>query len=148
MALSALYQGRVMTSAVSEHGRSLGWIHRAFIESKRTGTAFDNYGGEDRFWLGPEGGQLGLYFPKGAPFTFEAWQTPHPLQEGAWDVVERGPSHVVFARAMTVSNRAGTTFTLQVRRRVALLSRDDAEKTLRLSAPVPSELGFVGFEYV
>src|SRR5262249_35097847 len=78
VALSAQYQGRVMTSAVSSSGRSLGWINRTFIEAGKTSTQFDNFGGEDRFWLGPEGGQYGLYFPKGSPFTFDAWQTPHP----------------------------------------------------------------------
>src|SRR4029453_11560101 len=46
VAASAQYQGRVMTSAVDLGGRSLGWINRAFIESGRSGTAFDNYGGE------------------------------------------------------------------------------------------------------
>src|SRR5688572_30069662 len=52
--LSGRYQGRVMTSAVSPDGLSLGWVNRTFISAGKTGTAFDNYGGEDRFWLGPE----------------------------------------------------------------------------------------------
>ena len=62
VALSAKYQGRIMTSAVEPTGLSLGWIHRRFIDEGKTGTQFDNYGGEDRFWLGPEGGQYALYF--------------------------------------------------------------------------------------
>ena len=77
-----------MTSAVEAGGASLGWINREFIAAGKTGTQFDNYGGEDRFWLGPEGGQFGLYFPPGKPFEFDAWQTPDALQEGAWDVKE------------------------------------------------------------
>ncbi len=79
-ALSAQYQGRVMTSAVDYNGASLGWINRRFIASRRTGTQFDNYGGEDRFWLGPEGGQYGLYFSKGSAFEFSHWQVPGALQ--------------------------------------------------------------------
>ena len=86
IALSAEYQGRVLTSAVSDSGRSLGWLNRGFIEAKKTGTQFDNYGGEDRFWLGPEAGQYGLYFAPNAKFEVTAWQTPHQMQEGAWDV--------------------------------------------------------------
>src|SRR6202044_2980205 len=86
IAVSAKYQGRVMTRAVGPGGRSLGFVHRAFISSGKTGTAFDNYGGEDRFWLGPEGGQFGLYFPPGSAFTFDKWQTPHDMQEGAWAI--------------------------------------------------------------
>jgi hypothetical protein len=121
VAVSAQYQGRVMTSAVAADGRSLGWINRPFIEAGKTGTAFDNYGGEDRFWLGPEGGQYGLYFPAGKPFVFSAWQTPPALQEGAWEVKEKAADHVVFVRPMTVSNYSGTRFTLEVERRIELL---------------------------
>src|SRR5580692_7081609 len=84
--VSARWQGRVMTCAVEPHGASLGFLHRRFIENGKVGTPFDNYGGEDRFWLGPEGGQFGLYFPSGAPFAIGSWQTPHALQEGPWDV--------------------------------------------------------------
>src|SRR5262249_9063540 len=54
VAVSGRWQARVMTSAVEAHGKSLGFLHHAFLEAGKTGTAFDNYGGEDRFWLGPE----------------------------------------------------------------------------------------------
>src|SRR4051812_37124089 len=47
VAVSPGYAGRVMTSAVAPDARSLGFLHRAFIEAGRTGTPFDNYGGED-----------------------------------------------------------------------------------------------------
>lgn len=144
VALSARYQGRVMTSAVSPSGRSLGWINRAFIAAGKTGTPFDNFGGEDRFWLGPEGGQFGLYFPPGSPFTFDAWQTPHALQEGAWDVVERGSDRVVFKRSMTVTSWSKTALSVDVARAARLLSREDA-KTLLGAAP-GSDVGFVAFE--
>ena len=60
VAISSSYQGRVMTSALGPGGQSLGFINRQFIEAGKTATQFDNYGGEDRFWLGPEGGQYGL----------------------------------------------------------------------------------------
>lgn len=119
VALSAKYQGRVMTSAVEPSGKSFGWIHRDFISAAKTGTQFDNYGGEDRFWLGPEGGQFGLYFPPGKAFTFDAWQVPAALQEGAWDMTEATPTRAVFRRTMTVTNASGTTFTIAVERTVS-----------------------------
>ena len=34
------------------------------------------FGGEDRFWLGPEGGQFALYFKPGDPFDLDHWQVP------------------------------------------------------------------------
>lgn len=124
--VSPTYQARVMTSTVAGSGKSFGWIHRAFIEQGKTGTPFDNYGGEDRFWLGPEGGQFGLYFPPGAPYAFDRWQVPHELQEGAWQL-DGAPSaaHAKFRRSMTVTNHRGTKFSLEVERSIDV-SRIDA----------------------
>src|SRR5262245_870993 len=121
VATSAQYQGRVMTSAVEPGGRSLGWINRPFIEAGKTGTPFDNYGGEDRFWLGPEGGQYALFFAPAKPFTFANWRTPIPLQEGAWNITESAPDRVVFTRSMVLTNAAGRRFTIDVERKVRLL---------------------------
>jgi hypothetical protein len=105
IAVAAGLQMRVMTSEVEPHGRSLGFVHHAFIEAGKTGTAFDNYGGEDRFWLGPEGGPWGLYFPPGAPYKFDVWQTPHDLQEGT-------------LKKVSVTNHLGTKFEVDVDRRI------------------------------
>ena len=130
VATSAAFQGRVMTSAVGPNGRSLGWVNREFIASDTSGTAFDNYGGEDRFWLGPEGGQYGLYFP--APeaydpdraeelFTLGNWQVPPELQEGRWTLERRTDSSVTYARQMRVQNVRGTVFQVRVDRTIRLL---------------------------
>jgi len=121
IALSAEYQGRVMTSAVSDTGRSLGWINHDFIEKKKTGTQFDNFGGEDRFWLGPEGGQYGLYFPPGAKFDFDLWQTPHAMQEGAWNVTAQDAKSVTFQKTMKVTNWSGTSFDVDVTRTIRVI---------------------------
>jgi hypothetical protein len=127
VALSAKYQGRVMTSAVEAFGRSFGWINRDFITAGKTGTQFDNYGGEDRFWLGPEGGQFGLYFPPGKPFTFDAWQVPSGMQEGAWEMTEATPSRAVFKHTIQIANWTGTAFTIEVERTVSLVDVPPAE---------------------
>jgi hypothetical protein len=151
VAVSPRYQGRVMTSAVAATGRSLGWVNRPFIEAGRTGTAFDNYGGEDRFWLGPEGGQYGLYFPAGKPFVFSNWQTPAAFQEGAWEVKELAPDHVVFLRSVNLTNYAGTRFVLEVRRRVQVLAADDVRSRLGADAGAASKsagIQWVAFETV
>ena len=143
VAVSPKYQGRVMTSAVGDNEPSLGWIHRSFIEEGKTGTQFDNYGGEDRFWLGPEGGQFGLYFPARKPFTFEHWQTPAAFQEGAWDVAEKDDGRIVFRRAMEVTNYTGTVFKLDVQRVVAFVDADQVEGFL--GAPLGG-MRFVAYE--
>lgn len=134
VALSPKYQGRVMTSAVAEDGRSCGWIHRAFIASRETGTQFDNFGGEDRLWLGPEGGQFGIYFARGAPFSFEAWQVPHAMQEGAWDMPVATPTKAVFKRSMHVTNWSGTSFDVDVERTVQIVEPKTTAKDVSVVA--------------
>lgn len=143
IAISGKYQARVMTSAVEPQGVSLGFVNRSFVEAGKTGTAFDNYGGEDRFWLGPEGGQFALYFPAGKPFEFGNWQTPRAFQEGEWQVKAQSTSSVTFAHAFTVTNYAGTEFKVDVERKVSLLSREQAKSALGVD--VPAGLKWVGF---
>lgn len=144
--LSARYQGRVMTSAVAPDSSSLGWIHHDFIASGQTGTQFDNYGGEDRFWLGPEGGQFGLYFPPGSPFSFDAWQVPAALHEGAWNVAAASPTSVTYTRAMQLTNYSGTRFDLAVERTVRLLTKQDVAS--QLGVELPDGVAWVGYETV
>ena len=144
IAISPKYQGRVMTSAVAPGGASLGWIHHAFLEAGKTGTAFDNYGGEDRFWLGPEGGQFGLYFAPGAPYTFAAWQTPPALNEGEWQAVATSPRSLALRRSMHVENHSGTSFAVAVERTVSLLDR--SETAAHLGAALPASVQAVAFE--
>ena len=143
VAVSAEYQGRVMTSAVAADGQSLGFVNRKFIEERKTGTTFDNYGGEDRFWLGPEGGQFALYFPPGKPFAFNHWQTPRAMQEGTWETKDATAAGVTFLRRMEVTNYSGTVLTIGVERRVSLVSPDEAKERLGLAvAPAVKWVGF------
>lgn len=143
IAVSGKYQGRVMTSALQPQGASLGFINRSFIEAGKTGTPFDNYGGEDRFWLGPEGGQYALYFPAGKPFQFDNWQTPHAFQEGEWQATASGASSVTYERAFALSNYAKTELTVEVERKLSLLSL--AEVKAALGVDLPSDVKWVAF---
>src|SRR4051812_8627811 len=57
------YQGRVMTSTTGNpNAPGFGWIGRDAIAAGKRQPHMNVFGGEDRFWLGPEGGQYGLYF--------------------------------------------------------------------------------------
>jgi hypothetical protein len=146
IAVSARWQGRVMTSAVEPRGASLGFVHRAFLARRETGTAFDNPGGEDRFWLGPEAGPFGLYFAPGAAFGIAAWQVPHAMQEGAWEVRSRDASHVTMTRAMHVVNWSRAEFDVAVERTVRVLS--PADVAARFGAAPPDGVKWVAFETV
>lgn len=115
------YQGRLMTStATGEDGPSFGWINRKYIEAGKVDKHFNNYGGEDRFWLAPEGGQFSLWFAPGTKQTFANWFTPPALNEGSFEVRERRADYVLLTRRIRLQNAFGTSFDLDVVREVVM----------------------------
>ena len=80
VALCPALQGRVATSTTGGAAEpSFGWLNRELIASGKLVPHMNVYGGEDRFWIGPEGGQSSIFFKKGDPFDLEHWQTPAPI---------------------------------------------------------------------
>jgi hypothetical protein len=127
-------QGRVLTSSArGEAGASFGWINRAVIATRTRDAHFNAYGGEDRFWLGPEGGQFALFFRPAEPFDLAHWHTPAAIDTEPYPVAERAPDRVTFQKTMSLTNRAGTTFEVGLRRVVRLVPRATALKDLGLS---------------
>ncbi len=83
-------QGRIMTSsATGPDGLSFGWVNRELIASGEFVKHINVFGGEDRFWLGPEGGQFSIFFEKGVPFDLEHWYTPAPFDTEPWTLVSK-----------------------------------------------------------
>jgi len=120
------YQGRVMTSTTGgADAPSFGWIGRAAIASRQRQPHINVFGGEDRFWLGPEGGQFSLYFKQGDPFDLDHWQVPDAIDWGTWDVDNRSASAVRFRKRISLSNYTGTPFEMEVDRSIRLLTADD-----------------------
>lgn len=125
------YQGRVMTSTTGgRDAPGFGWIGRAAIESGKRQPHMNVFGGEDRFWLGPEGGQFALYFPPGSTFDLSQWQVPEAFDWGAWEVASRSATAVRFRKRMTLTNYSGTRLDVDVDRTVRLLSDDAVGKQL------------------
>jgi hypothetical protein len=137
------YQGRVMTST-ADGTASFGWIGRDAVSSGKRQPHMNVFGGEDRFWLGPEGGQYALYFKPGDPFDVDHWQTPEPFDWGPWVAVNQSQTSVTFTKSMSLTNHAGTQFRLNVSRTVRLLGPDDATRRLRVS--MPAGVSMVAFE--
>jgi len=126
------YQGRAMTSTLAgEGGRSFGWLNREFIASGTDDATFNNYGGEDRFWLGPEAGQFGLWFREAEPFDLDHWRTPAGFNAGPFNVTARDDTSVTMARSLAVTNRSGAVFDCVVERTVRLLDADATAERLR-----------------
>jgi hypothetical protein len=136
VAVIPAYQGRVMTSTASgPAGLSFGWINRELIASGETKKHINAVGGEDRIWLGPEGGQFGLFFEKGAPFDLEHWFTPPAIDTEPFDVVLREQDHAAFQRNFSLTNAGGSKFDVKITRDIRLLPPDAVWKQLGI-APV------------
>jgi hypothetical protein len=145
VAVAPEYQGRVMTSTPGgPDAPSFGWIGRQAIASGQKQPHMNVFGGEDRFWLGPEGGQYALFFKAGDPFDLDHWQTPEAIDWGAWDIVSQSPAAVAFRKRMTLQNYAGTSLDIDVNRTVRLLT--DAEVATLLGTSPASAVRAVAFE--
>jgi hypothetical protein len=128
------YQGRVLTSTTGgDDAPSFGWIGRAAVESGKRAPHMNVFGGEDRFWLGPEGGQFALYFKRGDPFDFDHWQTPEPFDWGGWTIASRSPTVIRFHKPMALANYAGTKLSIDVDRTVRLLTSKEIAADLGTS---------------
>jgi hypothetical protein len=139
------YQGRVMTSTTGgSDAPSFGWIGRAAIGARAKQPHINVFGGEDRFWLGPEGGQYSLYFKKGDPFDLDHWQVPEAFDWGRWDVDSKSGTDVRFRRKMSLVNYSGATFDIEVDRKVRLLNASEVQQ--HFGAPVGSNVRMVAFE--
>ena len=78
------FQGRVMTSAASGlQGQSFGWISRKAIAAGFANPQFNPFGGEERFWLGPEGGPFSWFFRPGEEQVFANWDVPAVIDSEA-----------------------------------------------------------------
>ena len=128
-------QGRVMTStAAGPNGYSFGWINRELVAADKPVQHMNAYGGEDRFWLGPEGGQFSVFFDKGVPFGLEHWYTPAPVDTEAWELVSKSGRVAVLRKTMQLKNYSGTVFDLRAEREVRVLGREAALKLLNATA--------------
>ncbi len=141
------YQGRVMTSTTGgAEGPSFGWINRELIASGKTLAHMNPYGGEDRFWLGPEGGQFALFFKKGDPFDLDHWQTPAMMDTEPFEVVSQSRDSVVFKKESTLVNYSGATFSFRIGRTVNLLDPKRVGELLGIGDA--SGVGLVAYETV
>ena len=69
-----------------DSGTSFGWINYGLLSSGEKKKQFNPVGGEERFWLGPEGGQYSIFFKKDDPFDFTHWQVPALIDTIAYQI--------------------------------------------------------------
>ncbi|GAC1429113.1 MAG: hypothetical protein NVSMB7_05800 [Chitinophagaceae bacterium] len=143
--LSARFQGRVMTStAMGDRGASFGWLNYDLIAAKEKRKQFNPVGGEERFWMGPEGGQYSIYFKKNDSFNIAHWQVPSFLDTDTYKIVRADTSSATFSAAASFTNYSGTAFSISIERKISLLTKKDLQQTLKIT--IPENIHFAGFE--
>ena len=142
--VSPKYQGKVFTStAANLTGPSFGWVnYKAF--SAEVNEHMNAYGGENRFWLGPEGGKFSLFFKPDSEMVIKNWRTPPPIDTESWHVVSKSSRSVTLQKDMHLQNYKGTDLILTVDRTIKLL--DQQQINGRLGISPDSSLRSVGYE--
>ena len=143
--VSPKYQGKVFTSTASGlNGSSSGWINYKALNSDTVARHINAYGGEDRMWLGPEGGQFSIFFKPSDKMVFDNWQTPGGLDSEPWLLTAKDEVSVSLRKELKLLNFSGTAFNATLNRKVTLMSSSDLSGNLGISAD--STIKWVGFE--
>ena len=121
-------QGRTMTStSKGEEGQSYGYIkYDAF--GQEHDPQINLFGGEDRIWISPEGGQFSVFFDPDVPMEYAYWRTPKLLDSTPYDVVDKSETQITTRQSTALKNMSGYVFDVELERTVELLSREDAAK--------------------
>ena len=126
--VSPKYQAKVFTSTPG-NGESFGWInYKAFDAAPDP--HMNAYGGENRIWLGPEGGPFSLFFPRGFVMNFANWRIPAAFDTEPWDLVLASDNMAHLKKEMQLVNYSGTELALTVDREIRMLDKPAIEQLL------------------
>ena len=129
-------QGRVMTSTANgAEGKSFGWINYKLFESGKMSSQFNPFGGEERFWLGPEGGPFSIYFQQGKEQVFANWIVPPVLDSEGYEVESKSDQQVRFIKNTVIKNASGAEFKVGIERTVSILSKESLKTLFNVSVP-------------
>lgn len=130
------FQGRVMTStAEGPGGQGFGWINHKAVAAGFVNPQFNPFGGEERFWIGPEGGPFSWYFKPGAEQVFANWDVPSFIDSEPFEVESATEGEAIFTKETALRNASGNEFRIGVRRVVRLLDAAAIEAALGVSIP-------------
>ncbi len=145
IAVAPEIQGRIMTStADGDQGASYGWINHGLIKSGQISKHFNPFGGEERFWLGPEGGQFSIYFKSGDPFDLDHWYVPKVIDTEPFDLIRRNDNLLSFRKKASLINYSDFRFDFEIERNITILSKPETE--LLLETKIPENIKFVGMQ--
>lgn len=142
--VSPKYQGKVFTStADGTQGKSFGWVNYDAFEGDLD-PHMNGYGGEDRLWLGPEGGKYSIFFKPGTEMTYTNWHTPPAFDSESWTLESVDEKNVSMSKDMQLQNYAGTELSIKIDRNVRILENEAIENILGVT--LGENVKAVGFQ--
>lgn len=143
--VSPKYQAKVFTStAEGVNGKSFGWVHYKAFDGPLD-AHMNGYGGENRLWLGPEGGVFSLFFPKDAKMEFTNWKTPAAYDNEAWELTVHNENSAHLQKDMRLVNYAGTVLSIHVDRSVRILNQKNIDEILGITTGGKA-IKYVGYQ--
>ena len=134
--VSARYQAKVFTStATGLEGTSLGFVNYKFFDAGVVDEHMNGFGGENRLWLGPEGGQYSIFFAPGAEQNFDNWHTPKPIDIEVWSVKNTSEKEVEMTKSMEIKNFLGNTLKIDIDRKVSLIPNTQVTGDIGMALP-------------
>lgn len=134
--VSAKYQAKVFTStAGGEEGNSHGFVNYNFFDTGKIDEHMNGYGGENRFWLGPEGGQYSIFFVPGSEQVYDNWHTPKAIDTEEWTVKYSSLQKATFTKEIQLQNYKGTWLDMAVERTVSHFTDSEIATTLGIRLP-------------
>lgn len=131
--ISPKYQAKVFTSTDSGvNGKSFGWInYKTFDQARKSLDPHMNaFGGEDRLWLGPEGGKFSIFFRPRTEMKFKYWHTPVAFDFEPWTLTMKSDNQVSLSKSTRVLNYLGHIFSLNVVRDIQILEPAEEKRML------------------
>lgn len=115
--------GRVMGTSYDGVAGSIGGFIDIKAFQQGITDIWDNWGGEERYWLCPEGGQFGLMF-KGRENCFDNYTVQDGINNSRYEVVEQAKTgdSLTMAARFPIVNAMGTKFDVQSTRRITALA--------------------------
>ena len=128
------YQGRTMTStSAGMSGASYGYLNYDAIAAGNRDPQINLYGGEDRMWISPEGGQYSVFFDPNVEMLYENWRTPACLDTEPFALTSHNETSASFERVAKLTNWSQFVFDLKMERTVTLLDSATAAEHLGCS---------------
>jgi len=129
--VSPKYQAKVFTSTAGD-GSSFGWINYKAFDAEAD-PHMNAYGGENRIWLGPEGGPFSLFFARGFEMSFANWKIPGAFDTESWELMSASDTMASLKKDMKLPNYSGTELKLTINRTIRILDKPTIKQWLNIS---------------